>query len=171
MFSHPNREFSEREIANMIKMSPNTINLALKSLRKTNIFNYKRIGNTHIYKCNQNSVLFEPISDLFSSEKQIRTSLFKLLKEKFSNVQSCIAFGSYANESEDFESDLDILIVIKNTKSIQQILDDISGEVLDKFGTVISPILMTPGELKINKNKPYVKEALLNGRVIIGKTN
>ena len=81
MFKYPKREFTEREIANMINMSPNTVNLALKSLRTTNIFLYKQIGNTHIYKCNQNSILFNYFKNVFEGEKQIREALFKLLRK------------------------------------------------------------------------------------------
>ena len=169
MFKFPKREFTEREIANMINMSPNTVNLALKSLRTTNILLYKHIGNTHIYKCNQDSILFNLIKNLFEGEKQIREALFKLLKERFSDVQSCIVFGSFAMELESFESDLDILIVSRNKEYTQDVLEKVSEEILESFGTVISPIIMTPKELKMNKNKPYIKKALSNGILITGK--
>lgn len=169
MFKYPKREFTEREIANMINMSPNTVNLALKSLRITNIFLYKQIGNTHIYKSDQNSILFNLIKNLFEGEKQIREALFKLLKEKLPNVQSCIVFGSFAMELENFESDLDILIVSKNKEKTQDDLDKVSEEILESFGTVISSIMLTPKEFKMNKNKPYIIQALSDGILITGK--
>ena len=65
LFKYPEREFTEREIAEIINMSPNTVNLALHECRKTNIFIYKRIGKTHSYKCNSDSVLFSLFKDLF----------------------------------------------------------------------------------------------------------
>ena len=76
LFKHPDREFSEREVAKIINMSPNTVNLTLKNLRRTNIFIYKRIGKTHSYKCNRDSILFNILIDFFKKEVQIQKNLF-----------------------------------------------------------------------------------------------
>ena len=70
LFRFPEREFTEREIARMIKMSPNTVNLALNNLRKTNVFVYKRLGRTHSYRCDADSVLFPLFKMLFELSKK-----------------------------------------------------------------------------------------------------
>ena len=118
MFKYPNREFTEREIAKMINMSPNTVNLTLAELRRTNIFKYKRLGKTHSYQCNPDSILFIIIKDLFEKEHDVKESLFELLKKKFTFVRSCIIFGSYAVGQEEFDSDLDLLIISEDKSKV-----------------------------------------------------
>ena len=97
---------------------------------------------------------------------KIRDNLFSLLRKRLSDVQTSIVFGSFAEGSENFESDLDILIISENQDHAQALLELVTGEVLERFGTVISSIIMTPEKFKTNKNKPFIKQALLNGIII-----
>ncbi|UCH88724.1 MAG: nucleotidyltransferase domain-containing protein [Thermoplasmata archaeon] len=169
LFKHPDREFTEREIANIINMSPNTVNLALKNLRKTNVFTYKRIGGTHSYKCNKDSVLFNLFSDIFKKESQIRKTLFETLKKDFESIGSCVIYGSYAKGEEEFDSDLDIMVIAKNKKKAEEKANKAADLILKRYSIVLSPIILTPKEFKLKSKKPFIKEALEHGIVISGK--
>ena len=169
LFRFPERDFTEREIAKMIKMSPNTVNLALNDLRKTNVFLYKRIGRTHSYRCDPDSVLFPLLEGLFKQERQMREDLITLLKEGLECVGTCILFGSFAREEEGFDSDLDILIVAKNKEKAKAISEHLAEYLSLRFSITLAPMIFSPGELKEKRQKRYIKEALSEGMIIAGK--
>ena len=168
LFRYPGREFTEREIAQLIGMSPNTVNLALKDLRKTNVFLFKRIGRAHSLKCNRDSILFDIFSNLFKSEEQIKEALFDILQRNLVDIGSCIIYGSFAKGDEEFDSDLDILIVTKNKLKAEDHVNEASAEILQYFSIVVSPVILTEKEFKLKSKKPFIKKALETGILITG---
>ena len=169
LFRFPERDFTEREVAKMIKMSPNTVNLALNDLRKTNVFLYKRIGRTHSYRCDPDSVLFPLLEGLFKQERQMREDLITLLKEGLEGVGMCILFGSFAREEEGFDSDLDILIVAKNKEKAKAISEHLAEYLSLRFSITLAPMIFSPKEIEENRQEKFIKEALSEGMVIAGK--
>jgi predicted nucleotidyltransferase len=170
MFRYPQREFTEREMAKHIGMSQNTVNLALTDLRKTNIMSYRRIGKANVYTLNRNSVMIPYISQIYRNEKKVREDMIHRIKKATNTYISCILFGSFANNSENFESDLDLLIVVKEKRKVRDDLGRLEDEFLKLYGTPLEIVLLTPREL-INKwNSSYMKEARKNNVVINGKT-
>ncbi|MCK5562162.1 MAG: nucleotidyltransferase domain-containing protein [Thermoplasmata archaeon] len=169
LFKYPEREFTEREIAEIINMSPNTVNLALRECRKTNIFIYKRIGKTHSYKCNSDSVLFSLFEDLFRGEQKVNDNMINLLKSRLRNIGTSILFGSFARGEESFDSDLDLLIVTEDKDKAEAKLEELTEELLIRFSISLSPIILAPEELKAKSQKAFIKEALSEGKIIVGK--
>ncbi len=170
MFRYPEREFTEREIARMIGMSQNTVNKALDDLKKTNIISYRRIGRANAHIINKNSVLFSFLQKSYTSERKIREDLIKRLKAATSSFISCILFGSFAQNSEGYDSDLDLLAIVKDKRKAKSEFDKLEDDLLRQYNISISLVLLTPHEL-INKwNAPYMKEARKNHVVISGKS-
>ena len=169
MFRYPFREFTEREIANQIDMSPNTVNLALACLRKTNVFIYKRIGRTHSYRCNQDSVLYNILKNLFEKENEIREKLFGIIQKNMESNGSCIIFGSYARGEEEFDSDLDVLIVTSNQEKAEEMINEASAEILNRFSIVVSPMILTKKEFKLKSKRTFIKKVLEQGIHVNGK--
>lgn len=167
LFRFPEREFTEREIAKMIGMSPNTVNLAMHEFRKTNVFLYKRIGRTHAYRCNPDSVLFSLLGDLISEEKQMREDLLALLRDRLKGVGTCILFGSFARKEESFDSDLDLLIVTGNKGEAGTRTQRLAEELLRKFSITLAPMLFSVEEFGKKRQKKFIKEALSEGIVIV----
>ena len=168
LFRFPEREFTEREIARMIKMSPNTVNLALNNLRKTNVFVYKRLGRTHSYRCDADSVLFPLFKMLFGQERQMRDELLTLLKKELEGVGTCILFGSFARYEEKFDSDLDILIVTDSKEKAQGKIESLAQELLLRYSITLMPMLLSYREFTEKRQKGFVKEALSEGKIIVG---
>lgn len=168
LFRFPEREFTERDIAGMIKMSPNTVNLALSDLRKTNVFLYKRLGRAHSYRCDPDSVLYPLLKELFGQELQMREDLFTLLKEGLEGVGSCVLFGSFAREDEVFDSDLDVLIVAKDKEKAGMLADNLAEILSRRFSITLAPMIFSPEEFEEKRQKKFIREALSEGKVIVG---
>ena len=168
LFRFPEREFTEREIARQIQMSPNTVNLALNDLRKTNVFIYKRIARTHSYRCDADSVLFPLFKELFEQERQMREELLTLLKNELKGVGTCILFGSFAREEERFDSDLDLLIVTENKDKTEEKVECLAEELLRRFSITLTPMILSSRELNEKRQKRFIKNALSEGKTIVG---
>lgn len=170
LFKYQEREFTEREIARHISMSQNTVNKTLIDLKSTNVLSYRKIGRANVYIVNKNSALFSFLQDIFEGESKIREEMIKELKNATKPFISCILFGSFAKGTERYDSDLDLLVIVKDKRKAKYILDKIEEYLLRKYGLPISLVLLTPREL-INKwNMPYMKEARKNHVVINGKS-
>ena len=170
LFRFPEREFTEREAARMIEMSPNTVNLALNDLRKTNVFIYKRIGRTHSYRCNTDSALFPLFKELFGQERQMRDELLGLLKEELKDIGTCILFGSFARYEEEFDSDLDLLIVTDNKEKVQKNIEHLAEKLLRQYSITLMPMVLSSREFAEKRQKGFVKEAISEGNIIVGNS-
>ena len=170
IFEYPQREFTEREIAKHIGMSQNTVNLALTDLRKTNIMSYRKIGRANVYTLNKNSALIPYISQLFQNERKIRKDMIQRIKKATNTYISCILFGSFADNTENYESDLDLLIIVREKRKVKADLGRLEGEFLRLYSISLEIVLLTPREL-INKwNLPYMRQIRTKNVVISGKT-
>ena len=167
LIKYPERDFTEREIAEMIGMSPNTVNLALRDLRKTNLFAYKRIGRTHSYRCNMESVHYPILKRLFEEERGLWDSLVDLLKERLGDLGTCILFGSFAEGKEEFDSDLDLLMVATDKAAAEKLLAELAEDLRIRYSIVISPVVLTQDEMDEKKDMPFIKKALSEGIVIV----
>jgi len=118
--------FHVREIAKLIKKSHVTLLPHLKELEKNNILKFKIEGKNKIYFLNLED---SKINEYLSMAEKLKT-LRLLEKEMFINklyseIQnmnlqgSLIIFGSYANNTQTKESDIDILY-IGNLSEIQE---------------------------------------------------
>jgi transcription initiation factor IIE alpha subunit len=119
-FLYQGKDFTEREIAEFIEMSPNTVNLAMREIRKTNIFSFRKIGKAHAYRLNKSSALYEPLKDIIDGEKKTRKDMFDMIRNALKNSLSCVVFGSFARGEEEFDSDLDLLIIAQDKESIEK---------------------------------------------------
>lgn len=169
LFRHPEKEFTERELADYIEMSPNTVNLAMADLRQTNIVRFKHIGRTNIYRLNKRSVLYPILKELFQQERSIINDLYATIAKVMPEGDTVVIFGSYARDEERMDSDLDILIITNNKRSSAKALDQILIQLIDTHSVVLSPIYLTRNELKKKKSKPFIINAMKEGIVIKGE--
>jgi len=167
LFRSPSREFTEREIARQIKMSPNTVNLALRDLTETNVFHFKRIGKTHIYSCNKNSILYPFLSDIFNDERKIIDTLTEALRVALTGAELVLIYGSFVKGEEDAGSDIDILVVTKDKVKARNALERLNQTALDQYATPLSYAIYTNKEFDKNCDKPFIRNALAEGLTII----
>ena len=168
LFLHPAREYTEREIAKHIGMSPNTVNLTLSDLRDHHVLRYKRIGKTHAYSTDKNSAIFPILRRSFKEERGLRNDLIKTIKNHSTKAISVILFGSYARGEDTSESDLDLLIITDNKKDAGREITELGDELTTKFGIHLSPIIITPKTLKKKWNAAFMKDVRQYGVLIYG---
>lgn len=123
-------ELGVREIAREIKIGPPNVSRALKVLEGSGVLISKIIGRSVVYKLNKGHYLVdEVIGPLFEKEKKIireRLSDFIVKNIKFP-FESIVLFGSVARGTENDDSDVDVLFVLKNIDILKKAEDDVLG--------------------------------------------
>ena len=118
-FEKPNMQYSVREIARKLDITPATASKKLKEFAKKEILKYEKSRAYDLYQANVDNVAFRDIKVYYSITK-IRQS--KLLEElnKFYIKPTIILFGSIAVGYDTEESDIDLVVISENEKEFPE---------------------------------------------------
>lgn len=98
------------ELADLLKMDPGNLFRKLKELESEGIMASEMQGNQRYFRLNKKYPLLHELKHFFRAKYGIE----EILKQKFSKLkglQEAYIFGSYAKNSIQQESDIDLLLV------------------------------------------------------------
>jgi predicted nucleotidyltransferase len=165
-FSHHETPISEREIASLIKEPYTSVNRALKELSSYNIIRFVTVGRAHLWKLNKKSYGFNAILDVIKSKSLLCAPLNDLktmIAEGIPSnlVQKAILFGSVAHGSEEYDSDIDLFLLVKNDRdknALEPYIERLSMKCLDLYGNSLSLYILTERSFKEKKNSGILQE-------------
>jgi predicted nucleotidyltransferase len=145
---------SEREIASVLETSHMSVNRTMRELAQINFVHYSTIGKAHLWKVNRRSFAYKPFVRFFISLKNIPDPLSELKQIVLESLPSSlikrlVLFGSISKNEEKPHSDIDLFIMVKNTKDqkkLEKPIEKLSNECLDVFGNRLAPYLLTEKE-------------------------
>ncbi|MCF8241912.1 MAG: nucleotidyltransferase domain-containing protein [Melioribacteraceae bacterium] len=166
---------SGREVARISGMAPkNSIN-TLTHLEDLGLVNRIRGGREHLFSLNRKNYLIQnSILPLLQSEDDFEQSLKKEIKSVLKGkVVSSIIFGSVVRKEETEESDLDLCLIYdtsKNLKKLEEIINNLSTKVYQKYGVSLSPLYISKKDFiaKARKGQSPVKQIIKEGELIVG---
>ena len=168
-------ELAGREIARSVGLAQRNTHTALMDLWRQGIVNMRRVGKAKLYKINKDSLFAaKAIIPLFAFEGSLLDRLSASIVHKIRGpVVSLVIFGSIAEEKERPDSDIDLLIIIKENASIQKVdstLDEISLSISRKFGNFLSPIILKENQFRrrYKQGDRLIKNIVKRGKVIYG---
>src|SRR3989338_11030874 len=173
---YENKETHLSSLSKELKIHPFSVQKTLKSIK--GLLNEKKAGRTISLSINKNLREYFELCGIIEDYKleakdRILNLLIRNLQEFFSkdkNILSCVIFGSFARQSYEKGSDIDLLFVVKTrqddiAKTISQI-----GSVL---GREMNPIIMNEKELAaaLKTKEPAVISILEPSQrlIIVGK--
>lgn len=84
------------------------------------------------------------------------------------NILKAIVFGSFARNTENRKSDLDLILVVDTAKRFFDRYDDIP-DISDYIpGMQADVLIYTPEELENISSRPFIRDALSEGVIIYG---
>jgi predicted nucleotidyltransferase len=116
-FLNPQKKRYINELADIIEVDVGNLFRKLKELESEGIFSSESQGNQKYYFLNKNYPLLKELKKIFEA----KYGLTNILKEKLlqlKNLREAYIFGSYAKDSLQQESDIDVLL-IGNHSSIE----------------------------------------------------
>ncbi len=142
------RAFTGRELARLAGYSHTQTNTALAELEMNGLVTKRRVGNANTYSLNEGNLL---VSRIIIPAFLIEKGLIQDLAERFfrgmgGDLVSIILFGSTARGEEAADSDIDLVLVVKDGSDLDRLeekVSEISLEAAASFGGPVSPILLT----------------------------
>jgi predicted nucleotidyltransferase len=150
------KQYTEKEISELIGAKKSSINLALRILSEEGLINRKKMGRTSLYGADENHIIIKELKIL-----QNLLVIHPLIEKLKPESQKIILFGSTSKGTNTAKSDIDIFVQTNNIKKIREIVN--SSQLKDK----IQLIVKTPKEmLAINNEKPLFFQEIERGKLI-----
>lgn len=157
---------SEREIASILKVSHMSVNRTMRDLAELNFANFVTIGKAHLWRVNRKSYAFRVLSELIKGVSGIKKPLEDLKKILLRNlsetlIKRVVLFGSIAEGSERINSDIDVLVLVKDKQSKEKLepqIEKLSNICFEAYGNRLAPYILTEQEMKQKKNLRIISE-------------
>ncbi len=172
-------EHTGRSIAEGIGMSPSSTHSTLQGMKKEGLISAQKKGNAILYKLQQdNYVVKKLLAPLFEKEKFIYNDIILFIKKGLlqarSEILSIVVFGSVIRKEETSQSDIDLLVLLKNNAGklkIDKVMDKLHVDMVKGFGVSISPYILTVSEIRqrYSQKKRIIKSILDNNELIYGE--
>jgi predicted nucleotidyltransferase/biotin operon repressor len=148
--------YTGRELARLVGYSHTHTNSALAELEINGLVIKRKAGNSYLYSLNEDSILLSRIIDpAFRIEQGLLQDLANALFEGLGrDLISIILFGSVAKGEERADSDVDLILVVRDDADLDKLeekVSEISLELAISFGSPISSILVTESEYASKK--------------------
>ncbi|MBU4489719.1 MAG: nucleotidyltransferase domain-containing protein [Actinobacteria bacterium] len=176
MILYPSSVMTGRGIARELGMSHATCIRSLNTQVNTGILTRRRVGNSATYEIARDSVLYTDILEpAFRAEarllKQLADTVLCGIKGK---VLAAYLFGSVARGDDTLSSDVDVLVLIKESgdkAAVEKALAQNKEDAYRLYRLGVSAIVYDKDEydrMKAEKN-PLIEEVMREGILLAGK--
>jgi predicted nucleotidyltransferase len=156
LFYRTKGSYTGRDIAKLIDCSPEATRKALNDLVSNGLLKLDYVGTSHNYYLNEDHMLVDKVvkKAFFAEQNSIR-EIARIFKEQLGDeFQKTVIFGSVAKKKERPDSDIDILVVIRNSTNLDSIEDQVNKAAnlaTAASGNPVMPIVIQAGEYERKK--------------------
>lgn len=172
-------EWSGRQIAKEIKVSPAACHKALRELNNEGALLLRGIEKSNLYSLNkENLIVSDLLKPLYERESKIPDEIYEGIVRNISSlvikdIVSIAVFGSVKKRKERPTSDIDLLVLVKNSENKGEVEEDfgkVNEKSISRFGNTVSPYIQTVEEfnLKYKKGLSLIKNILKSHRLLFG---
>jgi len=161
---YPDQGFYTKEISRKIGIGSGTVNIFLRSIHKDNILTKEVTGNTHIYKLNNELELTKHLKIIHTLIEFEHIKIINHLLKTNNTIISIVLYGSYANGENDSKSDLDLLFLLNEKKSVTQVLQQIEKKIKK---TIAIQMMTIPEWHKLKEKDKIFYESILEKHIIL----
>ncbi len=173
MCLNPEKKYSGREMARLLKISASRVSEVLELFRKNAVVNRETVGRASQWGINKESIVVEEVSSLINVERRIYMELKSKIYETLAREKSIlkvVLYGSVAKKREKPESDIDIFILV-TTKKDKELAAELVGKLnkylLPRYGNVISELIYSEREWKDMEKTKIFKRIESEGEIIL----
>lgn len=164
LYLFKDRAFTLRELSEFSNITHQGLLKALDDLNGMNIIKMERVGRSVVIRFNKNSFLIK-IMNVYKNELETMNELIIIIKNHFNykDFSSVALFGSLVKGEENFNSDVDLLILTNNKNLANKYSEKCNLEIIKKFGNVLMPYILNNNEFK----KSNIKKTVLENHILI----
>lgn len=164
-FTNPDKAFYMQEIGRILEKKPGIFQRTLNNLVSEGILESEYKANARYFKVNRSHPLFKELKNIVFKTVGIKGSIGDVLKEA-GDIKMAFIYGSYAKATENYLSDIDIIIIgTPNEDELVKRLDRLE----EKLQRDINYKLYTLNEFKkdVRESEPFVSEVLKDKKIMI----
>lgn len=171
------RPVSGRHAARLARLPEKTARTALGDLVQMGVLLRGEATGQYLFAANRDHLLWDPLRRLFDAEGERNAAVRAALTETATSdgqVVSLMIFGSSARGEDVPGSDLDLLAVVSDRRSVESLrdrLEDLAPRLERRSGVRLSPIVMTAAdfcERRANRD-PFIDQIIRDADVIYGR--
>lgn len=170
------RPVSGREAARLAGVSHIALQ-ALEELAASGILIQELATSQHLFTFDRRHNLAQAIETLFQAERQFTSTIFAQIRELLEgmeSVESAVVFGSSARGEAGPQSDLDLLVVIREhdeRDEVRMALAEFAPKLLTHFGVQLSPVVLGRKQFRkqVEENDPFICEVQRDARHVMGR--
>ena len=166
---------SGRELARRAVINDRTCRLALGRLEQLGLVENLGTGKVKLFRLNRKNYFAKTVlPSLFVGEVSFLGSLIEKLQEVLIDKckWACI-YGSVAKKMDVEFSDLDMLIIVKDEKEIENLQDkmtELISSIISGFGLSLSPVILTDFQWRKGKQFQELKKNVIQDHIpIVGQ--
>ena len=171
-------EWSGRQIAREIKISPAACHKALRELNNERVLLLRSVGRSYLYRLNKgNLIISKLLKPLYGRESKIPGKVYEAIIRNIAtpgDIASIAVFGSIKRKKERATSDIDLLVLVRNLEDKEKVEEDfgkINEKIVKMFGNTISPYIQSLEEFKLKHKRglPLVRNILKSHKLLFGR--
>lgn len=161
-FLNPEATYYLRELERRLKASPGALARELKLLSTEGIFLKEPRGREIFYRINRDHPLFKEIKGIIEKTSGIPTALSRGLRG-LKEIREAYLYGSIVTGRMETGSDIDLLLVGKETDPVRKVLEELQR----KFGRMMNTVTYAPDEFdKKRRDKSEFLYAVLKSPLL-----
>ena len=170
-------EWSGRQIAREIKVSPAACHKSLRELNSERALLLRSVGKSYLYRLNKgNLIVSKLLKPLYGRESKIPDKIYEAIignVPTLDNIVSIAVFGSIKRKKERATSDIDLLVLVRNLEDKEKVEEDfgkVNEKIIKMFGNTISPYIQSLEEFKSKHKRglPLVRNILKSHKLLFG---
>ncbi|MEK6834985.1 MAG: nucleotidyltransferase domain-containing protein [Nanoarchaeota archaeon] len=170
---HENWEFNITELSKDIKINKGVLSRLIKKLKENNLIKVNQKGKIILFKINKEHLLMKNfIIPTFKLEENLFNDFIKpkLLGLKSDNILSIILYGSYSSGNFKLNSDIDILIIVKNKIKLDDRINELKKFFLENDLLLRIDVMSSKEFKQLSKIKePLIISIEKNHKILYGK--
>jgi predicted nucleotidyltransferase len=161
---YPDQGFYTKEIARKMTVGAGTVNIFLRNFHESDLLTKEVVGNVHVYRLNNESEIIKHLKTLHTLLEIQRYRLINQILSTNATITSIILYGSHANGENDSKSDIDLLLILNEKKSLTSLLQPLEK----KLKKPIAVQMMTIPEWQQLKVKDKIfYESILEKHILL----
>jgi len=166
LFSQREVEMGERELARVLGLSNFSVNQLMKLFEQNNLVERRRVGAATVWCLKKGSYYFELLEPMFKRIYTFPAPLEHLKNLVLSSypleqVSRIYLYGSIAEGRENYNSDIDLFVVVKSgadRREIERASDKLGASCLSLYGNAAQIMVMSESEYARKRGAPLVKQ-------------
>lgn len=152
LFGQPERSFHLSELRRLTGLGSASLQRELNRLAEAGLVHAERVGNQRRFQANPQSPVYSELTALTRKTLGIEPILREALQPLAAYLQAAFIYGSVAKQTDNAQSDIDLMLVGKQLQlaDVLELLIPLEAE----LGRKINPTLYTLAEFERRRAEP-----------------